>query len=264
MTQHISFDPARLQNLPLEGAKNIRDLGGLPTGDNRRIRPRLLLRGDALHQLTAGDIALLKGTYGLAKVIDLRTDRELGEKPDLPLEGVTYLRRPILASGPSGIARDERTKQQRQAPDMPALYRSMVADPACREQLRLILREIFTTAEGSVLFHCTAGKDRTGIVALLLEGLLGVPEEVIMADYLHTNVVAETEALVFRDTILMRTGDAAYAEIMRQAWAARESYLLGAVDYIRGHFGSVEAYVLRGLEIGGDEIRAFREKLLEE
>lgn len=170
------------RELNLQGAVNVRDLGGLPTDDGREVRAGRLLRSDSLSELTAADVRTLVDELRLELVIDLRAEAEverdgrgpLGELPvrfaNLPLHGQHQVRLDLAAdAGADG--------------DLAAHYASYLEHSG--PNLVATARLLSQTRAASVL-HCAAGKDRTGIAVALVLQALGVAEEQVVADYAAT------------------------------------------------------------------------------
>jgi hypothetical protein len=167
--------------LPLVGACNFRDLGGYPTVDGRQTRWGQLFRSDTLHELTETDLEVLRGV-GLASIIDLRTATEVGRTGRGPLGGepIAYLHASVL---------------QEEGGESVAAPAPSDDDPAERYLWYLeVGRQAFTEALGMVadpsnhplVFHCAAGKDRTGVLAALILDIVGVERSVIVDDYAIT------------------------------------------------------------------------------
>ncbi len=175
--------------LDLEGAHNVRDLGGLPAG-NARTRSRVLLRGDALDALTTADVRVLVDEVGLVQVIDLRTMAERAERSEdrLAAAGVEVVE--LEAFDGDDMARRRRTRLARLASGvdpveiMVEAYLEM-ADIGGRVFAQVLDRLV---AKGGTpaLVHCTAGKDRTGVLVALLLEVAGVDREAVIADYAAT------------------------------------------------------------------------------
>ena len=162
-----------MRRILLCGMENLRDLGGYPLagrGSERFTRWGSLYRGDLPKQVTQADRQRLR-ELGITTVVDLRSKEEIERKPD-PLAqelGIRYLHCPLAGDG------------RVPAPDeVPLSYMEMADGTG---QMAGALRAI-AEAPQAVLFHCTAGKDRTGVVAALLFWLAGVSEEDILADYI--------------------------------------------------------------------------------
>lgn len=175
------MSPSR-RHLPLEGAHNVRDLGGFPTQDGGRTAWRQFLRADSLHRLSENEVAHLHDA-GLRTVIDLRTRQEVQRAPNpfAAFADVHYLNLPLFDDlSPAALSRP------RDGADHPLFHFYLDAIETRGAALCQILAEMAAAADGAVLFNCTAGKDRTGIIAALLLWLAGVPKAEIVADYAAT------------------------------------------------------------------------------
>jgi protein-tyrosine phosphatase len=175
MTEALA-EPAR--SLDLSGCFNFRDLGGYPTADGHRLRWRKLFRADGLTRLDAEDCARL-AQLGLATVIDLRTPGELDERGRVP-EGhfeFEYHHLPL-----TDVLVPERDLARYAEPDFVTdRYLKLFSDGS--DSISRAVKVLAAPAALPAVFHCSAGKDRTGILAALVLGLLGVPDELIVEDY---------------------------------------------------------------------------------
>ena len=178
-TPSETAEPTR--HIELERVFNFRDLGGYPTRDGRTTKWQTLFRADGIHRLSEADVDTLR-PLGLRTIIDLRTPDEIEEHGRFPLDAyaasASYHHQPVL----DVIWTPEQIERFGESPTfLVDRYREMlvIGDRALGESLRL-----FGAAETyPAVFHCAAGKDRTGILAALVLGLLGVPDEVIAEDY---------------------------------------------------------------------------------
>ena len=178
----------------------MRDLGGFGGG----IVPKgLFLRSGKLSILTSDECAKLCRKYNIRCVIDLRTPIESAEFPDVLPKGVEYLQIPLLkdatvgithetGSDPMTIVRNLRKHPEKlleMLPDFKALYKRVVTDEYSRSQLDKVVSIMRQNAENGIctLFHCTAGKDRSGIASMALLKSFGVSDEEIIKDYMRTN-----------------------------------------------------------------------------
>jgi protein-tyrosine phosphatase len=166
--------------LPLVGAYNFRDLGGYPTADGRRTRWGRVFRSDTLGQLTDADLTLLRG-MGLATVVDLRTAAEVERDGRVGLgdEHLAYVNLSVLPEegGESVAAPAEGT-------DMSERYLWYLE--AGRSPLATALTMVADDRGHPLVFHCTAGKDRTGVLSALVLSCLGVEREAVVDDYVQT------------------------------------------------------------------------------
>lgn len=247
------------------GIINARDLGGLTTTGGETIRKGLLLRAANLSQATEADLAKLRQDYRLSSVIDLRTAVERKEKPDCIPEDVELRIHPIFDEATAGITREDKTSSPFSLPDMVSLYRTMIVAEPCRAALHGVLTAIFTHdfEKGSVLWHCTAGKDRCGIVSSLVLSALGVSREEIIKDY----TVNADEFIVQADALYRRALRSGRPEptaaAARDVFLALPKYMESAFRAIDDSYGSSESYLTRGLQIPESLLAEFRNKLLE-
>lgn len=175
--------------IPLEGCLNFRDLGGYPTADGHTVRWGRVFRSDALHLLTPGDVARLRDTIGLRAVIDLRSSGELRAEGRGPLESETMAFHHLpLFDGE--VTRAETWAALETLADRYLLLAEFARGPIAQTIIAV------ADAAGPVVYHCAAGKDRTGVVSAIILGTLGVPDEVIVADYVATR--ANLDAIVDR------------------------------------------------------------------
>jgi protein-tyrosine phosphatase len=179
--------------IDLEGAVNVRDLGGLPTEDGRQTAYGRLLRSDNLQDLSPSDIATLVDGIGVTTVVDLRTTGELEIEGPAPLDAVPGVRHvhhpvlPVLGSRTDAVAealliRKVERDLARYPEDITCgHYLGYLEDRP--EEVTGALRSI-TNSAGAAIVHCAAGKDRTGVIIALALTVAGVRPEVVVADYM--------------------------------------------------------------------------------
>lgn len=215
---------------------NLRDLGGIATAGGSCTPHGLFLRGGKLSVLTRKQCAQLCQTYNIRCVIDLRTEVEAAEFPDPLPDGVEYVSMPLFAgatigithetgSDPMAIIRNLRRNPEKMkvmVPNFEKLYRRMVTDPWSRQQLDTVVALLLENMRNGrcTLFHCTAGKDRTGVVSMALLRKLGVSDQDIIKDYLRTNRNAFLPALGKSIGIFLMTGSMGIASAVYQAYMA--------------------------------------------
>ena len=174
------------RSIALQGASNFRDLGGYPGLGGRTVRWRRLFRSDHLARLSAQDQQALAG-LGIARAVDLRGEAERNALA-YTLPGVQYhplTIEPTVVQRIQEVLRSGASLSPQDAAGlMQDTYRGFVHDNAPR--FAALLR-MLVERDDPLVFHCTAGKDRTGFAAALILLALGVPREVVMEDYLLTN-----------------------------------------------------------------------------
>ena len=178
------IDPDARRVVTLDAVHNFRDIGGYPTTDGRVTRWGRLFRADGLYRLTEDDLEVVR-TLGLRTVLDLRTDEELDLRGRFPFEyhPVAFHHIPIMDSTWASLPEVEITDRD------PAEFLEWAYTDMLRESGDRFARAIVHLSEAEVMpavFHCAAGKDRTGVLAMLLLGALRVRTDYIIADYALT------------------------------------------------------------------------------
>jgi len=164
--------------IQLEGCFNFRDLGGYATGDGRSVRSGWLFRSDALQHLTRHDVTYLRDQVGLRHVIDLRSTYELRIEGRGPLahEPMHFHHLPLF----DGDTRQEVSSNPMTLADRYYLLAQFAMQPIAR------VIETIAQADAPVVYHCAAGKDRTGVISAVLLGIFAVPDTEIVNDYVRT------------------------------------------------------------------------------
>ncbi len=254
----------------MKGARNFRDVGGHLTDNGHRVKTGLVYRSDRLSGLTDDDQATFRA-LGIRTVIDFRPDieKEMTGYNRMP-ENVEYLTFEIgdAAMAPQ-VRRALRDGDFTALPDLKEGNRRLVGEFA--GQLGSALRVIANSDRLPLVFHCIGGKDRTGMTAMLLLGILGVQAESIRADYLRSNDalgvdVAAQQAFISR--ILGGKRDPAQLttrnrDALRRFFILEDSYFDAAWDEITRIGGSLEGYVRDHLGLTNDHVGTLRESLLE-
>lgn len=259
-----------------QGILNCRDLGGMPTVDGRRIKKRRLIRSGDLHDATVADMKQLIRMHDLEYVIDFRAPFEVEDEPDpLPLmEGIEYVDLPALSDNAIGFTG---LKKGQMFSDMKALktfsedpfeyvremYRKCILGECGHKAYSTFLNDLLKAKEGASLWHCTQGKDRTGVASILVEVSLGVSMENIRRDYLATNMF--TKSWVDKMTSLMRNkiligGLGVDLDAYTYAFMG---YMNTALDTIMDSYGSIGNYLAKGLDFGPDKQEMLRHLYLE-
>lgn len=257
----------RSRLINLKSARNLRTLGGLTNRNGNQIKDNTLYRSAALHELTAKDAIKLNEFYGVTKVIDLRTYGETDKHPDCLPESITYMHLPVFPDQVPGISREVEPGRADNLtvdmlPNLRNLYRDMVTDPVAMHHFSIILREILHHRDGAVLWHCTAGKDRCGMISVFIEHMLGIDQRTIYEDYLLTNLDSKKEGSKYSFLIHVFKRDPQLARKVFFAYSAEKEYLQAALSKIDQEYGSMKNYVINGLGISLEEIQEFRRYIL--
>jgi protein tyrosine/serine phosphatase len=245
--------------IDLEGAENVRDLGGLPTADGRAVRPRRLIRSDSLQALTPRDVRHLVDDIGVRSIADLRTGVEVATEGPGPMarepqvdvrhlslfpeagettDAVAAEAGPVVLPWQNRERTETADERRRGASGIYLSYLDDRADSVI-DALRLIAH-----SGGATIVHCAAGKDRTGVVVALALAEVGVQREAIIEDYAMSGdrVAAVLARLAARPTY---AGDLAEAEdvdrhrpkraTMERLFAAMDDFHGGVPEWLRAH-----------------------------
>jgi len=233
------------RRVPLENVFNLRDLGGYPTTDGGTVELGRMFRADGLNRLSPADAEVV-AQLGIRTVVDLRTlgERESWGSAPTDLLGATGVHLPILAELWPVF---EETDDHDPVAYLVERYHEMTVEGAVA--LATLVRLVATDPDAvPLVFHCSAGKDRTGVAAAVLLGLLGVPDEHIVADYAHS-AVAMDDLVAW-----VRANDPGAADSMTAQpatfLAAPAAAMHGFLDELRDRIGGVEEYVI---SIGVDD-----------
>lgn len=239
------------RTIDLDGCLNFRDVGGYPTSDGRTVRWRQVFRSDALHHLTRQDIAHLREEIGLGTVIDLRSSAELRSEGRGPLaqEPVAFHHLPLY---------DGQEVRSSASADMTLMDRYFLLAEFAKQPIARVITTL-AASDAPAVYHCAAGKDRTGVVSAVLLGLLGVPEAIIVADYAATR--ENLDAIVER---LMSTEG--YQEMLSalppDTMHAEPDTMAGFLTRLHDAHGSMAGYA-RSAGVSEESIDALRARLLE-
>ena len=253
---------------------NLRDLGGLPTADGRMTRPGRLFRSGRLSDLTPEELSHVQD-LGLKTVVDLRRADEVAQHPAPPLQGAEIINVPASTDDNEFAVivnqLDDPTMAERAQPLAHAYFSSIVTDklPLFRPAFDLAT----DPARGPLLFHCAGGKDRAGFVAATLLRILGVDKEMILGDYLYTNVMRRDRideiVAAHRERIASERGIAPTRVgprdllALRTVLHAQTSFLDAAFDTADAEYGNFHNFCRTGLGLTDHRVQAFREMMLE-
>ncbi len=268
-TTDIALDPRRAAGL--EGAPNTRDLGGYRVAGRQRVRWGVLYRGMALTHLVGDDDARLRA-LSLGTVMDLRPKMERASRPShlasaarasiewapnwragAQLTAARQAMGAAVAAGPGPAFEAMRQVYAR----LPVIYAGA---------LKTVVKTVLS-GDAPVLFHCAAGKDRTGVLAALLLGLLGARRDVMMADYmLSATLLSEESRLHGVAGAAPKAGALrkSNAEALKKVAAADPRYLSAALASVRKSHGAFEDFALKAAGLKPRDIEAFREMTLED
>ncbi len=227
-----------MRNLAVDGSYNVRDLGGYPTADGHHTRWKVLVRAGNLDQVSLAGRQYLMG-YGIKTVIDLRDEWEVEDFPNVfaQIEHVRYMNLPLIGDA---LSQDEGWKSASQKFSRLDEFYIYYLE-YCQRQIGSIFGAIAESAGGTV-FHCYAGKDRTGLIAALMLGAVGVAANDIAEDYAETSQHITHLVNQWRDYAVKNGHD--LQKLERDSGATAET-MLNTLDYLTERYGSVRDYLVR-------------------
>jgi protein-tyrosine phosphatase len=262
---------APVRHVALDGAVNVRDIGGYRTSYGLHVSGGRLFRGDALSRLSGSDLERLE-RLGLRIVIDFRTQGEilLSGADRLPF-GVELVSLPV-GGGDLGaiyelIAAGDHEQQRRElgggraASLMVEINRGFVTDARQREAFGAAVRLACSAGRLPLLYHCSGGKDRAGWMTAIVLTALGVPREVVLRDYLLSNDFHRIEYQKLRYD-LVKTGIVADPDLLRPIMEQSATYLGAAFQEAERSYSSFGRFVARGLEVSDAMLGELRRAVL--
>jgi protein-tyrosine phosphatase len=243
----------------LASADNFRDVSGpdaaYVAADGRALRRGVAYRSNEL-QLSHGDAETL-AELGVGVILDLRSDHEVEAHPDVEVPGATWRHlevKGIPMDAVSDLA-DRATAQD----VMQQVYRGFVEIEGAREAFAGVFRELAST-DSAVLFHCTAGKDRTGWAAALLLHLAGVDDATILEDYLLTNTFSTATREKYLALVREHLG-ADKVDVYERVMVADEDYLQAGYAAAAAAYGDRLGYLREGLGLDDAMLARLRSRL---
>lgn len=261
--------------LHLQGVLNARELGGLPLKDSRVVKHNKIIRTGRLSNLTVDDRKMLKDIWHVTRVVDLRNNREIAEYPDMTLEGAKYQQISIIPGELDGISRQddgmdpidraiiraENLHKNGGAKGLlEGMYGQMAADDYCADKIKEFFDMMLELEDGAFIWHCTSGKDRTGVTGGLLLYALGAEMETIKEDYLYTNIQNRQHRETVLDMMKAKNASDIRIEEIRILesvdWAYMESFFEG----IKEKYGSVDNFLSQKIDLDEEKLKKLTEK----
>ena len=267
--------------LPVQGIVNARDLGGYEGADGRTVRAGMLLRAASLADAKDTDLEYL-ASLPVKEVIDFRLDFELKGREDRMVPGADYTRIPVNSSAGAKMEDDkdaEKIRNQKhfdinkvimiaafndKAQAMAEnLYPNMVFSEECQKQFASFLQRVVEAEDGAVLFHCTQGKDRTGLASAYLLAALGADRETIVRDFDLTNKVYENDVRKLSRRVRLFGGKEKEIAVIESFIGANTENFIKTLDRIEVQYGSLEEYLTGPLGLSPEDMETLRNRYLQ-
>ncbi|WP_353989914.1 tyrosine-protein phosphatase [Pediococcus argentinicus] len=249
--------------LPIQQGTNFRELGGYKNLDGQSIKWHKLIRSGKLNELTEQDLEFLRN-YGLQYDIDFRSPEERSKSPDRVPEGVQYSFNPVFSVDETQSSKQTELLQRKMRIDptigrteMQKVYVDLVKNPHAQKAYRTFFDQLLANSaeDSALLFHCTAGKDRTGMGAVFLLNALNIDEDTIRADYLLTNRASKSVVDAMTKSLKIKNSSAAFIQSMQALQSVHISYYNTAMHEINQISGNVHNYMNEYLKVSDSEIK---------
>ena len=278
--------------ISLQGVKNARDLGGIQTADGRKIRKKKLIKSGRLSEATPQDLATLRDEYDVKLIVDLRTEGERKAFPDPEIRGVSNIWNPIFKEDIQGTSvftpgereilerhlkslfilshrfdemEDEAVKDVRAMireeefdPEtyMARMYHKFINNQVIQKQMKQFFSLLVNRRGGAVLWHCGAGKDRSGICSALLLYALGVPKDTIIENYALSAESSEDTVDYILEKLFPAEipGNDEYQALARRIFGAKTCYIEEFFKAIEKDYISIDNYLQKAVELHVDNL----------
>lgn len=245
---------------------NFRAIEGYRGHNGRPLKPKTLLRSGELYQLQPEDSLRLQNDYQLRTIVDFRGHQEIDTRPNTVIPHTDYHHIDIMkaTSGHSASMSDlmQSITHDSAQQVMFDIYDTLVVSPSAQQGYHDFIQLLLAQTEGAVLFHCFAGKDRTGMAAAIVLQLLGVAEADIMQDYLKTNAQRQSANVAIVAAAKARGLDDNQLSALSQVLAVEADYLTHAFNSMQIHYGGFANYVLQALKLKPRDMTELRRRYL--
>lgn len=254
---------------------NARDMGGMPTKDGKKIKPKKLIRSGKIHKAPQETLISIRDEFNLKHLIDLRIFTETEDHPDPAIDGVENHHFPLLCTATPGITREKsmrvtmakearRIKSEFGNADnyMIAMYKQILFGEEPKKALCDFFN-VFINNDGCMLWHCSGGKDRTGIIAMLIAGILDVDEETIIGDYCLSQRFQRKNFFFKRFGLHVTPLASTFKDILFGMMNSKRIYIESAINAIKEKYGSFENYATEYLSLTKDQLAIAKNKYLE-
>ena len=274
---NFAFELIRKNRIRLQSVDNIRILSGFAAYCEKTIKDNALLRSGCLAHISTEDAEYLKNSIGLSLIIDLRTPKEIEKSPDKNIPGIQHVCVPLTdkldttkldyLANRYFISKSEDEKsciltQYARIDEVTKMYQNISTDTQSRSAVKQVFR-LLLDANGAVLFHCTSGKDRTGIIAALILYALGCDRNTILNDYNASAVTFFSSAEKIKEDLRKHEQDESLLKLsLQKSVSVAPEVMRTGFRYIDSHYTSEESFVLQATGFNQNELESFRNKYL--
>ena len=254
----------------LKSVSYFKDLGGIATPSGEIVKKGVLFRSCDFSKMSEKDFGKVENK--LFACVDLRTDMEIEIKPDVFCDEPFYHHLPLLTNDENpavtretrnGILKRRMQQEGGMKEHLASIYRLMVTSEMSRKNLRKIFDILLSNdSDNFVVYHCTQGKDRTGMVSALILLALGVDKEDVIDDYIKYNRHNRFERVFIWIAVSIRFMSFKAARELNLAMAARKKYILAAFEQMDKSYGGIQEFLRNGIGLTEEEITKLRKLYL--
>lgn len=251
----------------ITGIACFRDLGGIACADGKKVISGTLFRSGHLGKLHAKAAKKLHLIHHITHIVDLRSNSEVKDVPDIISDSVSYHRFPPLddEKNPSItpknrlkilkklMAKDGGTKQH-----LCDIYRTMVTLPESVRAYRSLIRLLLDNKDGAILWHCTQGKDRTGLGSAIILLALGANKDAIIEDYINYNSYCNIKNKIIFAAVTLLKFNTHMAKELNNLMTAQVDYIKAAFDELEKRYGSTDGFLKNALLLNDKDICKLR------
>lgn len=246
--------------------KYIQDLKGIKNKEGKVIKPNILFRSAELSEMKKNEIDFFK-SIKIKKIIDLRFPTEVEKTPDYKFDNCIYHFYSILDTDITAATHSKSTKEKLdtliEMDDLETTYEYFFTSKHCLNEIKKTIRDIVLNDEFPVDYHCVTGKDRTGIITMLLLSILDVDKETIVKAYLYPKKFYIVKAYFLAFLTYLATKDKELYKKAKQMYYVSDNLILRSMKTIDNNYGSMKKFISDFLEISDEEIKIFKERVLE-
>ncbi|MFC6169562.1 tyrosine-protein phosphatase [Loigolactobacillus jiayinensis] len=262
----MTTEVSALRALPITTGNNFRELGGYQSMNGQHIKYHKVLRSGRLAPLSQQDLTYLD-QYGTRFDVDLRSADEVKEAPDKVPANATYKYLPVFNydQTQNSLTLQELENEYQGNPNhghehMKLVYHNMIAEPHAKQSYHQFFEILLANAKdgAATLFHCTAGKDRTGMAAVFFMAALGIDQETIKTDYLLTNKIAAPHINARLNELKAQHASADTIANIRSLHSVHADYLAAAMAQVKRESGDLNNYLHEGLQLTDHDLQELR------
>ena len=265
----------KIEEIKVSGGRNIRDLGQYTTTDGKKMKKGILIRSARLDKMTKKNRDKFLAEYNISTVIDFRNDIEIEEGKKVVLDkNIKHLHIPVLSKAFFGISHEKKmskiTYKQSKENKNPLFIKNymvnMYKDIVFEEYSQIKFKEFFEVLlnnNGSVLYHCTGGKDRTGMASMFILTVLGVSKDDILADYTASDIFNRRHNFILQTLMNLFLWVRNYRRLLSVMLYSKRYYMEDTIKAIEERYGSVIKYLEEVIGLDKNKQEKLRNMLLE-